>query len=319
MRYPARPFEVALAATLHDPPGALAEPLTRALPRLAALYASVAVATSPPTSARIVRSLANAGMWAGTVPSNRRGPLYRLSVRRALVSGAARVHYCDLDRVLHWLVRAPRELVAVLRLAGRHRALVLGRTAKAHRSHHVPLWATETLVNRLLAERGGLVRPIDLLVPSFVVEREAAAYLLARSRARDATVYGEWAALLLAAGDEIAYLECRGLDWETPDRHRRAVRRVGFAAWRRRQDTPAEWALRVAMAADFLRGFTGAHARAGSPVPTVRRLSPRPETHLSGREGTRGWGVPSPRDRRAAAGKSQRGRRGTHESARSRA
>ncbi|TMB02968.1 MAG: hypothetical protein E6J57_04215 [Deltaproteobacteria bacterium] len=131
------------------------------------------------------------------------------------------------------------------------------------------------LVNRLMAVRVALGRPLDLLVPSFVLERDAAARLLARSRARNATVYGEWAALVLGLAPEVAYLECRGLDWETPDRHRRAVRRLGLPAWRRRQETPAEWARRIAMAADFLAGFEHALGRPPITRPAVRSLAPR--------------------------------------------
>jgi hypothetical protein len=270
-----RPFDVALAATLHDPPGALAEALERGLPRLEALYAGVAVATSPPTASRLVALLAARGMHAGSTQGNLRGPLYRRSLRAALATGAARVHYLDFDRVLHWLRRAPRELAAVLRVARRHRVLLLGRTPGAHRSHHLPLYATEVLANRLIATRFGLARPPDLLVPSFVVERDDAARLLARSRARDAAIYGEWAALLLGLAPEIAYLECRGLDWETPDRHRRAVRRAGLPAWRRRQETPAEWGRRVALAAEFLRGFDRTLARGLLAAPAIRRVPPR--------------------------------------------
>jgi len=275
MRRTPRPLDVALAATLHDPPGALGPALRHALPRLASLYRGVAVATSPPTAARLVALLSAAGMHAGSVSTNLRGPLYRLSVRAALATGAGRVHYLDLDRALHWLSRAPREMRSVLRLARRHPVLVVGRTPKAHRSHHLPLWATETLVNRLIAARLRLARPIDVLVPSFVLERDAAARLLARSRARDAAVYGEWAALLLGLAAEVAYLECRGLDWETPDRHRRAVRRAGLAAWHRRQETPLEWARRIAMAAEFLAGFGRVVGRVPVTAPAIRRLPPR--------------------------------------------
>src|ERR1051325_3935769 len=113
-RRSARPFDVALAATLHDPPGALARALRRALPRLATTYRAVAVATSPPTSPRIAAILAEAGMHAGTVGTHRRGPLYRLSIRAALAHDAGRVPYLDLDRALHWLARTPRELRAAL-------------------------------------------------------------------------------------------------------------------------------------------------------------------------------------------------------------
>jgi hypothetical protein len=112
-------------------------------------------------------------------------------------------------------------------------------------------------------------------VPSFALGRAAAAALLKRSRARDWSVYGEWAALVLAAAPEVAYLECRGLEWETPDRHRRAVRRAGLAAWRRRQETAAEWSLRVAMAGGIVAGFGRVVARAPLGGPTLRRLPPR--------------------------------------------
>jgi len=267
--------DVALAATLHDPPGALLDDLRRALPRLCEVYGAVAVTTSPPTAARVQRLLARAGVHAGTPRANRRGPLYRRAIRRALRSGVARVHYVDLDRALHWLARAPRELAAALRVGRRQRVLVLGRTPRAHRSHQLPLYATETLVNRLFAERIGLGRPLDVLVPSFVLDREAAALLLGRSRAADNAMYGEWAALLLGVASEVGYLECRGLEWETPDRDRRRVRRLGLPAWRRRFETPEEWALRVGMAREFMTGFTRAAARWPTRGVAVRRFAQR--------------------------------------------
>jgi hypothetical protein len=265
--------DVALAATLHDATGALAPDVRRWLPWLQERYAAVAVATSPPTSSRIVELLRAAGAYAGTPPANTRGPLYRMSVRRALGAGAAHVHYLDFDRALHWAQVMPRELDRVLRLAPRTPALLLGRTRRAHLSHHRPLHATEDVVNRLMAERLGVVGRVDFLVPSFVLDRTRAARLLARSRAREATVYGEWAALLAGLGGPLDYVECRGLDWETPDRHRRAVCRAGLAAWRARHDTPAEWRLRVDLAADVVRGFERTLARWPAPRDALRRTS----------------------------------------------
>jgi len=265
---------VALAATLHDARGALREDVARFLPRLQALYRTIAVATSPPTDRRLTALLADAGVHAGTPAANERGPLYRLALRRALETRAPRIHYVDFDRALHWVRRAPRELAAVLRAARWHPMLILGRTEKAHRSHHVPLYATEGVANRLLAERLGLVGRIDLLVPSFVATDALVGRLLARSRARDATIYGEWPALIVGLAREIAYLECRGLDWETPDRHRRTVRRVGLPAWRSRWSSPAEWAQRVDLASAILAGATRVPARA-RPRPAIRRLAPR--------------------------------------------
>jgi hypothetical protein len=268
------PCDVALAATVHDTSGALAPLIRRRLPALRRLYAALAVTASPPTAPAVCAALAAGGAFAGTPRADARGPLYRLALRRALASGAGRVHYLDFDRALHWLETAPAELATVLRLAAAHPALVVGRTVAAHRSHQRALFATERAVNAAFAARLGVARRIDFLVPSFVLTRALGRTLLARSRARSATLYGEWPALLTTFDVPLAYVACRGLDWETPDRHRAAVRRVGLAAWRRAFDTPAEWRLRRAMAAAFGRGFDAVvrrHRRTPIRVLRLRR------------------------------------------------
>jgi hypothetical protein len=266
---------IALAATLHDPPGALVPLIRRTFPALAACYpGGIAVATSPATHPRLVAVLRAAAAFAGTPRTNGRGPLYRLSVRAALAGGAEHVHYLDFDRALHWVAGRPRELAAVLRAARRLPLLMIGRTEKAHRNHHRPLYATECVVNRLLADRLGWSGRVDFLAPSFVADRETARALLRRSQVRDESMYGEWAAILATLAPELPYLECNGLDWETPDRHRRAVRRLGLPAWRMRRETAAEWTLRIALAEHIVRGFERVMdgVRAGA---TLRRLRPR--------------------------------------------
>lgn len=263
---------IALAATLHDPRGALGADVARWLPALQRRYSRIAVATSPPTDPRLRALLAAHGADAGSPPGNRRGPLYRLALRRALVGGAARVHYLDFDRALHWIARRPRELDRVLATARHHPALLIGRTPRAHASHHQPLVDTEATAAAFFATRLGVRGRVDFLVPSFVLTRAGLRRLLRRSRARDSTMYGEWAALLPSLGRPLAYVECDGLEWETPDRDRRAVARVGLAAWRRAMSTPAEWALRRAMEKEFRRGFTRALARWPISQVRLRRL-----------------------------------------------
>ena len=255
------PGGIALAATLHDPPGALLADIEHWLPRLARLYPRIAVACSPPTDSRVRALLAKHGADAGSPPGNTRGPLYRLALRRALAGEAARVHYLDFDRALHWIARRPGELAALLARAHRHPALLVGRTPRAHASHHRALVDTETVAAARFTARLGLRGRVDFLVPSFVLRRAAALRLLTRSRARGSTMYGEWVALLAGLGDPLTYVECDGLDWETPDRHRAEVRRVGLAAWRRAMSSPAEWAMRRAMAQEFRRGFERALGR----------------------------------------------------------
>ena len=263
---------IALAATLHDPPGALRADVERWLPELARRYARVAVASSPPTD-RGIRDLLRAhGADAGTPAGNRRGPLYRLALRQALNGGAPRVHYLDFDRALHWIGRRPRELDRVLALARRRPALLIGRTPRAHASHHRALADTEATAAAFFTARLGLRGRVDFLVPSFVLARDALGRFLHRSRARDSTMYGEWVALLAGIGVPLAYVECDGLEWETPDRDPAGVARVGLAAWRRAMSTPAEWELRRAMADEFRRGFARTLERWPVARMTLRRL-----------------------------------------------
>jgi hypothetical protein len=170
-------------------------------------------------------------------------------------------------------------LRSFVRRARRYDVLLVGRTEKAHRSHHRPLYATEAVVNRLLADRLGWSGRVDFLVPSFVLQRDVARALLRRSRARDESMYGEWAAIVATLAPQLSYVECGGLDWETPDRHRRAVRRLGLARWRARQETTPEWRARIAMAETIVRGFERAMRRAGAPA-VMARLRPSGSTKL---------------------------------------
>ena len=234
-------------------------------------------------------ALARAGCYAGTPRVNARGPLYRRALRAALAGAADRVHYLDFDRALHWAATRPRELERLVRRLGRHAIVLVGRTQAAHRSHHRPLVATETDVNRALARRLGVRRRIDFLVPSFALERAACARLLRRSRAVGGAIYGELAALLLGLGPAVAYVECAGLDWETPDRDRPGVARLGLPAWRARWDTPREWRLRRALAAEIETGFTRTLARYPATarlhhtsIPHPKSGAARPTTTTSG-------------------------------------
>jgi hypothetical protein len=269
---------IALAATLHDQTGALAADVRRHLGALRGLYpGGVLVATSPPTAASTTRLLAASGAHAGTPARNERGPLYRRCIEAALATGAARVHYLDFDRALHWVATQPGELAHVLRLGERHDVLVVGRTERAHRSHHRPLYATETIANRLITDRLGWSGRVDGLVPSFVLARAEATRLVRGSRARGDAIYGEWLALVATSAREIAYVECRGLEWETPDRDRAAVAGVGLDVWRAGWDTPEEWTRRSRMAERIVRAFEhGLARRSPGPRPELRRVVVRP-------------------------------------------
>lgn len=264
--------DVVLAATLHDPGGDLVGEIRSWLPRLQRAYSEVVVATSPGTASSVNELLATRGVFIGTQKANERGPLYRLSLRRALEESGSRIHYLDFDRALHWARGPVRELEAVLRRSAKHPVLLVGRTRKAHASHQEALVATETDTNHYLARVLGLSGRVDFMVPSFLLEKEAARHFLAGSRTRGMGIYGEMALLLFSLGHDVAYVECDGLDWETPDRDERLVRRIGLPAYRARFDSDQEWRLRHSLQREVKSVFDRARSRLGRAQGRIRRL-----------------------------------------------
>lgn len=270
-RAPTSQSDVILASTLHDPGGDLTGEIRRWLPRLQRTYADMVVATSPSTADATNELLEERGVFIGTRTANERGPLYRSSIREGLRRSGSQVHYLDFDRALHWARGPIQELEALLERARRHPVLLVGRTRAAHESHQEALVVTETATNRHLASGLGIRGRVDFMVPSFVLDREAARAFLSASRTRGMGIYGEMARLLFSLGHDVAYVECDGLDWETPDRDRRIVSRIGIEAYRDRFDRDDEWRFRWALRRQVEAVFDRVQARLGAPAARLRR------------------------------------------------
>lgn len=264
--------DIVLAATLHDPDGGLVGEIRRWLPRLERAYRNVVVATSPGTAPEINDVLEERGVFIGTRVANERGPLYRLSIRRAIGQPGTHVHYLDFDRALHWARGPMEELEALLARASRHPVMLVGRTRAAHTSHQEALVVTETETNRYLADGLSVAGRVDFMVPSFILDKDAARQFLALSRTRGMGIYGEMAQLLFSLGHDVAYVECDGLDWETPDRERRTVARIGLPAYRERFDCDDEWRLRRTLKNEVESVFDRARGRIGEANARLLRF-----------------------------------------------
>jgi len=127
-----KPSPVALAATLHDPTGALRREI--------AWGCRACVRSTPPSPWRRARPRRRA--WSNA-PRGRRlrrdaSREYAWPALPDVDPGALRarpdaVHYLDFDRVLHWLRVAPREHRAIVRLSRKHRALLVGERRRRTR------------------------------------------------------------------------------------------------------------------------------------------------------------------------------------------
>lgn len=230
-----------LAARLADP----ASDLGHAWARIAPRYHRRLVVPSPATDPRTVRALQEAG-WVVAPGSD--GPDRGLwaMVERGLAEPVAWIHFCDLDRLLHWLGRFPDELRQLAAIWDRHDLTMLVRTPRAFATHPPCQVLTEGPVNRLIGARIGIPEA-DAFSGSYVWSRRAAAAILACAGPRDLRFYAEGVLAPFRAGCSIGYYQVEGLEWETPDQYPEEITRLGSAAWLARFESPAQWRQRVEM------------------------------------------------------------------------
>jgi hypothetical protein len=249
---------VVLATTHHDPEGRLYEQTTRVLSQVRELYDGLAVIATLVTPARDLDVLRAAGVDVLTevadlpVGMHYLGLWRRRVLERALqiAPEAQHVHFCDLDRVLHWVEYYPDELRAVLAAAAEHDFMVLGRTARAFASHPRVQRDTEHLINHAFHLASGVAW--DVTAGSRLLSRRAAKTLLAACPDDTVGCDCSWPLFLWQRGGfALAYHETEGLEFETLDRYPEEVAALGGPqAWLAQMDAdPGQWAQRLAIAA----------------------------------------------------------------------
>ncbi len=265
----------AFAATLHDPDGRMVAPAAAAGDTLRRLYRSAHIIATPQTDARLLTGLRAAGAAVSTAADSRIGVGRRQAIRDAVQAGAATVHYCDFDRLLHWLRVAPAELQAVLdQLTAPcpFDYLILGRTAAAFATHPRVQRATETVTNRAFSAWFG--QPVDVGAGSCGVTARGAALLTRHSDEPTNATDAEWPAIVqcLAPG-RVRYRATEGLSFETADYYAAEIKRAGGAAQWQEQvyERPEMWLQRLELSHNSVRAMLAVARRlrrgAGPPCP----------------------------------------------------
>lgn len=244
---------VALVSTLHDPDGRMVDATSRLYGRITNLYEGVAVVPTPTTSPRLLDALPGAIVRPLAESNGSIGVGRRHALRLGIESGAPHLHYCDFDRVLHWIERYPEELDSVIEAIQRHDYLILGRTDRAFATHPRVQRDTEAITNHAFSLWYG--KPVDVTAGSCGVSRQAAGLLLQRSTAPTNATDAEWPALVaLSEGHLVGYLETEGLEFETPDYFRDEIARAGsLDAWLEERSRPlAAWIARTRLTLESL-------------------------------------------------------------------
>ncbi len=172
-------------------------------------------------------------------------------VQHGLDRAVDRIHYCDLDRLLHWLGAYPDELAALPAVWAQNDVTMLVRSPRALQSHPACQVLTEGVANDVLAARLGIASP-DAFSGSFVWSRRAAEAIVASDCPRDLRWYSEAVMAPFRAGCSIGVHVVEGLEWETPDQFPDEIAQLGFTTWLANFESAAQWRSRAEMARLFV-------------------------------------------------------------------
>lgn len=249
---------IALASAWH-PRGELAR-FQKLLPQLNQVYASIAISLPPETEREYVQTLERENIKVAITRDWSHGR--HAALTKALDSGQGvqpsplaptHIHYCDFDRLLHWVETRPDELGDIITKSQTTDCLIVGRAERAYETHPRALVQTEAISNAVVSQFLG--RPMDISAGSKSFSRKAAEYLLQHSPpGRALGMDSEWILLLHYAGFRVDYVEADGLDWESADRYAEVA--ADRDAQKRAADEydadPKHWARRVEIAMEIV-------------------------------------------------------------------
>lgn len=232
-----------LIARLSDPKDLLARDWARVRPN----YDDLFCVASPGTDARSNEALRRAG-WEVAIQDKDgldRG-MFR-TVRSGMKRGPGLIHFCDLDRFIHWLARFPDELRALPAIWDQHDLTLLVRSPRAFATHPPAQTLTEAIGIRAISAVLG-VPNADALSGSYLWSRRAAEAVATFPGPHDLRFYAVGALAPFRAGCTVGAHVVEGLEWETPDQYPSEIAELGYDAWLARFQSPGQWQQRVEMA-----------------------------------------------------------------------
>ncbi|HUE75698.1 MAG TPA: hypothetical protein VMP10_02630, partial [Chloroflexota bacterium] len=227
------------------------------MPKIGLLYNSVSATASPSTDARLVELVGKFGACqvesrGGEIGSSRRHALALASQDNVAI------HYCDFDRLLHWMQTAPAELASLLLQSGRADYTMIGRTPEAFATHPEYQRRTEELTNRVFSLWYG--SEVDITAGSCAMTPATARLILDHSVAPTNATDAEWPAIVFRAGGKLEYVETDGLSFETADYFADEIAQAGsLDAWLAEQSRlPETWVQRTRLALESMEAIVAA-------------------------------------------------------------
>lgn len=232
-----------LLTTIHDPEGRFAQlpgtenAVKNAVSNYSAAVASVTEATAARTKKLVSRHFECTYSGTGTQGHH---------ITRLMKDAVGEsFHYCDFDRLVHWQTRYPRELE---KTAGRRMKgfVLICRTKRAFGTHPETQKDTETVMNMIASEYIG--RKIDIGSGTFGLDRRTCE-LFSKIKGDVSGVRFLAHFLVCIKKNRIPFscMMSEGVEWETPDIHRKEIKALGYKKWLSQFQSHGEWCRRVEM------------------------------------------------------------------------
>jgi len=254
---------ILLATSIHDPHAGLKWLSDLHLLELQSLFDGIVLVSSPFTDDAYLKKIQEAGVLVPKRKDNKVGKTYFESVKQGSAFHPDYLFYCDFDRILHWIHNSPEELKSLLKFLSREEKkkhgidyIVCERTPEGYLQHHEALYETEQLPSRIISWAMGEKKFHDFLSGAFIFSHEAAHIAQKHGGSEGYQFWGDWPLLLKKKKMNILYKQFHGLNWETPNQNREAVKLAGgVKKWREALSTPAEWKRRTIMAREFVENI----------------------------------------------------------------
>lgn len=220
--------DFALAVTVHDPDERIYinSKFFRAISKLYKVkVASITKRTSPKT-AKLLKDFSFIVVFSPS--DNEIGSSRKNAVKTAQENSNLKwIHYCDLDRLLHWVKSYPQELKKIISKTPVNPYTAIGRTKKAWQTHPKVMVDAEKTENNAINNFFNL-NVADFTAGSCLISRQAAQLILKLSVEPTNATDLEWPAIIKKYMRVTpACILTKGMEFETPDYYKEEIKNSG--------------------------------------------------------------------------------------------
>ncbi len=128
---------------------------------------------------------------------------------------------CDFDKMLHWLITEPDELIILIKQEPKNDLTVIARSSRARATYPETWTKTENIASRILAKN--IKKHVDFMNGPVILNEKAAKLIVEKGKETGVGSCVEFCILAAQAKLNIENKEVDGLTWEDPDRYKQMI------------------------------------------------------------------------------------------------